>query len=52
MDITNLMVAIDLGSSNIVGMAGVREGNKIKIVAIDKEPSEGAVRRGCVINIG
>ncbi|MBQ7819347.1 MAG: cell division protein FtsA [Bacteroidales bacterium] len=51
MDITNLMVAIDLGSSNIVGMAGVREGNKIKIVAIDKEPSEGAVRRGCVINI-
>ena len=51
MDITNLMVAIDLGSSNIVGMAGVREGNKIKIVAIDKEPSEGVVRRGCVINI-
>ena len=51
MDTSNLIVTIDLGSSNIVGLAGVKEGNKIKVVAVEKEPSEGAVRRGCIINI-
>ncbi|MBR5532029.1 MAG: cell division protein FtsA [Bacteroidales bacterium] len=50
MDTSNLIVAIDLGSSNIVGLAGIKEGNKIKVVAVEKEPSEGAVRRGCIIN--
>ena len=50
MDTSNLIVAIDLGSSNIVGLAGIKEGNKIKVIAVEKEPSEGAVRRGCIIN--
>ncbi len=51
MDTSNLIVAIDLGSSNIVGLAGVKEGNKIKVIAVEKEPSEGAIRRGCITNI-
>lgn len=51
MDTSNLIVAIDLGSSNIVGLAGVKEDNKIKIIAVEKEPSEGAVRRGAITNI-
>ena len=50
MDTSNLIVTIDLGSSNIVGLAGVKDGNKIKVVAVEKEPSEGAIRRGCIIN--
>ena len=50
MDTSNLIVTIDLGSSNIVGLAGVKEGNKIKVIAFEKEPSEGAIRRGCIIN--
>ena len=50
MDTSNLIVTIDLGSSNIVGLAGVKEGNKVKVVAVEKEPSEGAIRRGCIIN--
>ena len=51
MDTSNLIVTIDLGTSNIVGLAGVKEGNKIKVVAVEKEASEGAIRRGCIINI-
>ena len=51
MDTTNLIVTIDLGTSNIVGLAGVKEGNKIRVVAVEKEPSEGVIRRGCIINI-
>ena len=50
MDTSNLIVTIDLGSSNIVGLAGVKEGNKVKVIAVEKEPSEGAIRRGCIIN--
>lgn len=50
MDTQNLITAIDLGTSNIVAMVGVKEGNKIKVVAIEREPSEGAIRRGCIIN--
>ena len=50
MDTSNLIVTIDLGSSNIVGLAGVKDGNKIKVIAVEKEPSEGAIRRGCIIN--
>ncbi len=51
MDISNLIVTIDLGSSNIVGLAGIKEGNKIKVVATEKVASEGAIRRGSIINI-
>ena len=36
MDTSNLIVAIDLGSSNIVGLAGIKEGNNIKVVAVEK----------------
>ncbi|MBR4962999.1 MAG: cell division protein FtsA [Muribaculaceae bacterium] len=50
MDTSNLIVTIDLGSSNIVGLAGIKEGSKIKVIAVEKEPSEGAIRRGCIIN--
>ena len=51
MDISNLIVTIDLGSSNIVGLAGIKEGNKIKVVATEKVTSEGAIRRGSIVNI-
>ena len=34
MDTSNLIVTIDLGSSNIVGLAGIKEGSKIKVIAV------------------
>ena len=46
-----MIVAIDLGSSSIVGVVGMREGDRIKITAVERVPSEGAVRRGCVVNV-
>lgn len=51
METERMVVAIDLGSSNIVGVAGVKEGGRIKIAAVERVPSEGAVRRGCVFNV-
>lgn len=51
METEKMIVAIDLGSSNIVGVAGMREGGRIKITAVERVPSEGAVRRGCVFNV-
>lgn len=51
METEKMIVAIDLGSSSIVGVVGMREGDRIKITAVERVPSEGAVRRGCVVNV-
>lgn len=51
METEKMIVAIDPGSSNIVGVAGMKDGDKIKVMAVEKVPSEGAVRRGCVVSV-
>ncbi|MEG1999221.1 MAG: cell division protein FtsA, partial [Bacteroidales bacterium] len=51
METEKLIVAIDLGSSHIVGVVGKKENDKIKIIAVEREPSDGAIRRGCIANI-
>lgn len=51
METEKLIVSIDLGSSHIVGIAGKREGDKVRIIAVEREPSDGAIRRGAVANI-
>ncbi|MCD8194571.1 MAG: cell division protein FtsA [Tannerellaceae bacterium] len=49
---TDFIAAIDLGSSHIVGMVGVKSATgTISIVAHEVESSSTCIRRGCVYNV-
>ncbi|MCC8143365.1 MAG: cell division protein FtsA [Tannerellaceae bacterium] len=49
---TDFIAAIDLGSSHIVGMAGVKSTTgTISIIAHEVESSSTCIRRGCVYNV-
>lgn len=52
MGVSDYVVAIDLGSSKIVGCLGKKEANgRIRILAIEQKPFKTEVRRGIVYNI-
>ncbi|MGM9760349.1 MAG: cell division protein FtsA [Parabacteroides sp.] len=49
---TDFIAAIDLGTSQIVGMVGTKNaGGVLSIIAYEKENSTNCIRRGCVYNI-
>jgi len=52
MEHENYIVAIDLGTSHLVGLAGMKtaEGT-LTILAEEVEPSASCIRRGCVYNV-
>jgi len=48
----NYIVAIDLGTSHLVGMVGKKNAEgTISILADEIQPSESCIRRGCVYNV-
>lgn len=52
MEIANYIAAIDLGSSKIVGIIGARTNeNILSVHAIEKEPSDSCIKRGCIQNV-
>lgn len=51
MDNDGFIIALDLGSSNITGVVGKKENNKITVIAVERESSTGSIRRGKVVNI-
>jgi cell division protein FtsA len=49
---TNYIVAIDLGTSHLVGMVGRKNTNgTIAILAEETEPAGSCIRRGCIYNV-
>lgn len=49
---TDFIVAIDLGSSHMVGMVGTKKSSgELSIIAYEVEKVETCIRRGCVYNI-
>jgi len=51
MENENYIVVIDLGTSHLVGMVGVKNPQgKLSILAEEIEPSASCIRRGCVYN--
>lgn len=49
---TDFIAAIDLGSSHMVGMVGVKDPSGVlSIIAYEVENSDTCIRRGCVYNI-
>lgn len=49
---TNFIVAIDLGTSHMTGLVGVKNpGGTLSIIAHEVEGSETCIRRGCVYNV-
>ncbi|MDR0796396.1 MAG: cell division protein FtsA [Tannerella sp.] len=49
---TNYIVAIDLGTSHLVGMVGKKnEEGKLSILAEEIEGSASCIRRGCIFNV-
>ncbi len=52
MPYTNFITAIDLGTSNMVGVVGVKNpGGTLSIIAHEVESSDTCIRRGCVYNV-
>ncbi len=49
---TDFIAAIDLGTSHIIGMVGVKNAaGALSVIAYEDESSEACVRRGCVYNV-
>ena len=49
---TDFIVAIDLGTSHMVGMVGTKNSSgELSIIAYEVEKVETCIRRGCVYNI-
>ena len=52
MEISNYIAAIDLGSSKIVGIIGTKsEDNILSVHAVDREPADACIKRGCIENV-
>ena len=52
MERREFIVGIDLGSSKIAAVAGVKDTlGFITVLAVEQEPSGGCIRRGCVYNV-
>lgn len=52
MQYTNFITAIDLGTSHMIGVVGVKNpGGTLSIIAHEVEHSETCIRRGCVYNV-
>ncbi|MCP9610742.1 cell division protein FtsA [Coprobacter tertius] len=52
MEPDNYIVAIELGTSKIVGVIGHKNENGVlSVLAIDKEDSAGCIKRGCIQNV-
>lgn len=49
---TDFIAAIDLGTSHLVGMVGIKnESGLLSIIAHEVESSATCIRRGCVYNV-
>ena len=49
---TDFIAVIDLGSSHMVGMVGVKsQRGTLSIIAYEVEDSSSCIRRGCVYNV-
>jgi cell division protein FtsA len=52
MPYTNFIAAIDLGTSHLIGVVGIKNpGGTLSIIAHAEERSETSIRRGCVYNV-
>ena len=52
MEAGKYIVAIELGTSKIVGIVGVKnEDGRLNILATEKEDSAGCIKRGCIFNV-
>lgn len=52
MQYTNFITAIDLGTSHLVGIVGIKNpGGTISVIAHEVESSATSIRRGCVYNV-
>ena len=52
MEAGKYIVAIELGTSKIVGIVGVKnEDGRLDILATEKEDSAGCIKRGCIFNV-
>ena len=52
MELTEFIAAIDIGTSKIVGIIGAKtEDDILKVSAIEEEPSDSCIKRGCIQNV-
>ena len=52
MELNEFIAAIDLGTSKITGIIGTRDvTGSLTIHALEKEETEGCIKRGCIQNV-